>query len=85
MPLCYHVRMETAPKGCRIARLLRRFDPDDLAERLALRPNTIYRWQAGKRLPRRSALPRLAAATGLSLPALRVAHRADDLARKETP
>jgi transcriptional regulator with XRE-family HTH domain len=65
-----------------VAALLQRFDPKDLAEKLNLKPEAIWRWQTKRRLPKRALLPDIAEATGIALDKLKEARQADRLANR---
>lgn len=45
----------------------------ELARRIGVDPQTIYRWENGKRWPRRDAMRRIERVTGISITELSVA------------
>lgn len=64
-----------------LADIISRVDGPELADRLKVDPNTVYRWRVGLRLPPRKLLPSLSEALGISLDELQEARRVDKKAR----
>lgn len=67
----------------KVARLLEGRDPVVLAQAIAVDPWTVERWKKGSFLPKRSIVPALAVALGITETELRNAVYTDKLMRKQ--